>query len=323
MNSHLKNIDEFSIWASVAIARVILNRVVLACAVIATVIVGSVSALASDSNQPGATVLDPKLWSPLGLPRLKDKFKPDKAAPLASSSYENVALTTSGDEKKGAGIRSIERGTTRLIELDAAREWSKPLRGNRNEPTWVSFLLHASDATVVAVDGAWIGVAASPLADGLQLMIGESEGGSLKWREAGMHVPKQIFGGASLVALPVLTIRLDAKAGVWDLYNGSQQIADNIPLAKTSGVDPNHGRFLIRAGKDRAWLGGLVLADENPLFADTNRNGIDDEFEVAEKGGLLPANLTATQRTAAAKEWREAVRKHRYEAWLIDRPRPD
>lgn len=286
-----------------------------------TVAVATTGALAQ--SRVGRPAPDPELWAPLGLPRLKTKAQPGRAAAIPAGGYEINALTVTGEKDAADGVRVIERGTTRVLELDSAREWTRPLRQGGGEPWCVSFLLYASDSTVVAVGGAWLGVAASPISGGLQLMIGESVSGTVRWREAGIHVPVRRFGGANMVALPVLTVRLDQKAGTWDLYGGATQLADNIALTKTTGADANHGNFLVRAGKDRAWLCGLVQTGGNPLFDDANGNGIDDDFERVKKGGLLPASLTAAQRAEAAKEWRDLVRAERYEAWLIDAPRPD
>lgn len=268
---------------------------------------------------------NPEFWSPLGLPRLKTNSKPGKPAPLAANGYGVDGLNVPPNAKAAVGIRVVERGTIRVLELEATREWVRPLQKAGKDPLCVSFLIYASDATVLAVDGAWLGVAASPVSGCLQLMIGEpaGAGGGLKWREAGINVMTRIYGGETMAALPVLTVRLDPKAGVWDLYSGSTQVADNIVLAKTAGSDANNGNFIVRAGKGRAWMCGLVQTGDNPLFGDANGNGIDDEFERTKKGGLLPSTLTPAQRASAAKEWRETARTQRYEAWLIGKPRPD
>src|SRR5882724_5175046 len=148
-------------------------------------------------------------------------------------------------------------------------------------------------------------------------MIGEPSAAGLQWRDTGILVLKQVFGGQTMASFPVITVRLDPKAGVWDLYSGSRQVADNVALAKPGSTDANAGKFLVRPGNGRAWLCGLVQTEDNPLFEDTNGNGIDDAFEREKKGGLLPASLTPAERAAAAKEWRETARTQRSQAWLI------
>ena len=63
---------------------------------------------------------------------------------------------------------------------------------------------------------------------------------------------------------------------------------------------------MVRAGKEGAWISGLVLADENPLYDDANNNGIDDRFEVEKRGTALPANAALTDRKLLAQQWKEA-----------------
>lgn len=319
MSSRSKNVSDGSAWASSFASRDVLRRAIFVGIAIVAIVASEARAQSAANGPEGGRAF----WSPMGLPRLQTKAKPGKATPLPATNYEVDALLVPPNAKAVAGVRAIERGPTRLLELESMHEWMRPLQKAGNAPVCVSFLLYASDATVVAVDGAWLGVAASPLGGDLQLMIGEPVAGALTWREAGIHIPPQVFGGANMVALPVLTIRLDPRAGVWDLYRGSTQVADSLPLSKTTGSDPNHGNFLVRAGKGRVWLCGLVQTEDNPLFDDANGNGIDDEFERTKQGALLPSNLTATQRAAVAKEWREAVATQMYEAWLIEKPRPD
>jgi hypothetical protein len=261
--------------------------------------------------------------APLGLPRLKTKSKPGKAAPLASSAYDLDPLAVPPVAKTAGGICPVQRNGVRVLELDAAHEWKRPLLKSGKGPLCVSFLLYGSDATVIAIDGAWLGVARSPVSQCLQLMIGESTPEGPKWREAGLHVQCQTYGGGEMAPFPVLTVRLDPGAEVWDLYAGPRQLADNISLPKTKGGETPPDHFLVRAGQGKTWLCGLVQTTDNPLFEDSNGNGIDDDFERSKKGALLPANLPVAQRAATAKEWRDSATARPPEAWRVEKPRPD
>lgn len=265
-----------------------------------------------------------ELWSPLGLPRLKTAVKPGKAGKLAPATFEVDDLAVPANPQLAAGIRTFDRGNSRVLEIDAGRDWTRPLKNFKKNPC-TSFLLYASEGTLVAIDGAWLGIAPSPVAGCLELMVGEPKADSsgIKWRSLGLHIVQQTFGGQPMVSLPVLTVRLDPKEGVWDLYSGSTQVADNIRLVSTSASDANARNFLVRTGDGKAWLCGLVQANENPLFEDANDNGIDDDFERNKKGALLTSTLTPAQRATAAKEWRDSTRNQRQEAWLLNKPRPD
>jgi hypothetical protein len=50
------------------------------------------------------------------------------------------------------------------------------------------------------------------------------------------------------------------------------------------------------AGTEGAWITGVVLADENPIYEDVNANAIDDRFEIVQRGALLPANASKPER---------------------------
>jgi hypothetical protein len=80
----------------------------------------------------------------------------------------------------------------------------------------------------------------------------------------------------------------------------------------------------VKAGANGAWVCGLVLADENPLFVDANANGIDDAFEKEKRGGtLLAANATTTDRTALAAQWKSSQNAKPPAPLTVLRPLPD
>jgi hypothetical protein len=70
---------------------------------------------------------------------------------------------------------------------------------------------------------------------------------------------------------------------------------------------------------------GLVQSDDHPLYADTNANGVDDQFEQTKKGRLQSASATSADRKALAAEWREhqARTPASVPALFVQLPRPD
>lgn len=152
-----------------------------------------------------------------------------------------------------------------------------------------------------------------------KVMFDESSAGVLQWKALHYHVGASRFGGKNLTALPT-SIRLDPDANTWDLYAGSRILADNLPLI---AAKKNDRRFVVRAGQEGAWLTGLVFADENPLYEDTNANGIDDVFERQVHGAVLAANAPAVVRSSLAQQWKESQRRKPPPALYVARPQPD
>ena len=79
----------------------------------------------------------------------------------------------------------------------------------------------------------------------------------------------------------------------------------------------------MRAGGEGAWLTGLVMADENPLYEDANANGIDDAFEKQQRGAILAATASVAERQLLAQEWKDAQRRKAPPALFLNRPLPD
>ncbi|MBI5693183.1 MAG: hypothetical protein HZC55_24160 [Verrucomicrobia bacterium] len=80
---------------------------------------------------------------------------------------------------------------------------------------------------------------------------------------------------------------------------------------------------MLRSGSEGAWVTGLVLADENPIYEDANANGLDDRFEVSRRGFLLPASASKAERQTLAQQWREAQRAKPPPAFFVQRPAAD
>ncbi len=252
----------------------------------------------------------------LGLLRLKATAKANDAAPLAPGKYAVDDLSTGAT----TGVTKTKKDDVDLLTLDGTKEWSRPLRGSPRDVSFVSFQLHASGSTVVDIGGARLGLTLSPAGGSLQLMYDDSASGTLQWKPLNVHLGTGKYGGRTLAPLPTLTVRLDPGAGTWDLFSGSRLLADNLPMIV---ANKDRRQFLVRAGGEGAWLAGLVMADENPLYEDANANGIDDTFERQKRGALAATSTNASERTALAQEWKEAQRQKAPPALLVKRPFAD
>lgn len=271
----------------------------------------SLSVTVARAQPPGTSDTGPSLR----LPRITATGKPGPAAPLLPARFSTDPLSP------GGGANRARRNLLDYLAVPPHQAWSSTLRGNSREPTFASFLVHGSANTIIEVGGARLGVTAGPVPGTLQLMFDDSSSGNFQWRSLNLHVSAGTYAGKSMAALPVLTVALDPATSTWHLYAGTRLLADHLPL-HASRADSR--RFTITAGKDGAWICSLVLADDNPLFADDNVNGIDDAFERQHRGGLLLASgASVAERQGVAKNWRTAQQMKPPPALFVARPAPD
>ena len=252
----------------------------------------------------------------LGLLRLKSATRPTDAAPLAAGKFSVDDLSATGV----AGVSKAKKNNVDYIALDSGKEWARPLRGNPHDVTFVSFQVYASQTTIIDIAGARLGFTASPVSGSLQAMFDDSTTGAPQWKSLNYHVATGKYDGKNFAALPTMTVRLDPSAGTWDVFSGSRLIADNLPLLDAK---KNDRTFDLRAGTEGAWVIGLVLADENPIYEDANANGIDDRFEISARGALLPAAASKPERQLLAQQWRDSQRVKLPPAFFVQRPLPD
>lgn len=254
--------------------------------------------------------------APLGLLRLQPATKPGQAPVLTASKFAVDDLSAGA----ALGASKIRRDDVDLLTLDPNREWSRPLRGSPREVSFVSFLLLGSSGTIIDLGGVRLGLTLSPAGGNLQLMYDDSTSGTLQWKPLNVHIGTGRFGGRTFAALPTLTVRLDPASNTWDLYSGSRLMVDHLPII---AARKDQRQFSLRAGNEGAWLTGLVMADENPLYEDANANGIDDRFELQKRGALLAGTASVADRQSLAQEWKTAQRQSRPPALFVKRPQPD
>lgn len=219
------------------------------------------------------------------------------------------------------GVTKKSKKNVEYLSLNAETRWARSLRGNPLESLAVSFLVLASESTIIEVGGARLGFAGSIVTGSVQLMYDSSSVGSPGWKSLGLFMPVNKFADQTLASPPLLTIYLNQGAGVWHIYAGNRLLADNLPLAAPKA----EGRsFSVRAGIDGAWICNLIQADENPLFIDDNSNGIDDAFEERHLGSLLARSAPMVEQEALAEDWRRSQRTSSWPfALVVTRPSPD
>lgn len=208
------------------------------------------------------------------------------------------------------------------LAVDGGSGWSSTIRGGAKDTTFVSFFLLASAGTAIDVAGAKILVRAGTAPDTVQLQIGRPGATGMQWRNFGGPVRLERYHGAALAALPVLTLRLDGGAGIWDLFVGGRLGAADLPL-RALPADATR-EFHLHAGAEGARVCGLISSDDNPLFADENRNGIEDGFERQKNNGKL-LTLPGRARTLLAQDSQQdqQARKVATQSWVVRRPQPD
>jgi hypothetical protein len=147
----------------------------------------------------------------LGLLRLKSTAKANDAAPLAADKFAVDDLSATG----ATGAAKGKKNNVDYLALDAGKEWSRPLRGNGKDVTFVSFQVYASQTTIIDIAGARLGFTASPVSGSLQVMFDDSSSpsGAPQWKSVNYHVATGKYDGKNFAALPTMTVRLDPAAG--------------------------------------------------------------------------------------------------------------
>jgi hypothetical protein len=252
--------------------------------------------------------------SALGLLRI-DGRAASPASSLATNMFTLDALAPLNN-----GATRARQNDTDYLALIAGGEWSRPLRGVPQRVSFVSFQAFASENSIIEAAGARLGVTVSSANGCLQLMYDDSTHGALQWRSLGMVMRAEPHDGRILAPLPVITLRIDPEQNVWDVFSDARLLAAGLPLIATRKSDRN---ITFRAGSDGMWISGLVFSDENPLYEDSNENGVDDRFELEQRGVLLPVHASAPERAFLAEQWKSRQRETPGPILVFKRPLPD
>lgn len=132
-------------------------------------------------------------------------------------------------------------------------------------------------------DAAEVSLTASGTQGNLQAFDGNGAGGGT-WVATG--VGPTVDGSGKAVSWLHLTVRSDYTAKKWDLYYNGQMIAANLGFLHDTSTAMSTlalgGHATVATGFD-----DLLVAFENPLFTDADKDGIDDAWETAH--GMNPA----------------------------------
>lgn len=253
------------------------------------------------------------------LPRLRARGNRDDSSAMAKSKATIDDLSSNGRTNVRAGTSE----KIKTLTIDSGTSWSRPLRGGPRDTVFVSFFVYGSDGTVIDAAGVRLQIRAAATRPGYaQLYVGTSTKKGVNWRKFGGLVKLEPHGGNSLAALPVLTVRIDRAAKMWDLYISNRLALTDQPLADLPKGAPN--QFTLRAGSAGALICGLISAEENPLYEDENANGIDDAFEKGRNGGaLLAAKAPPSERGPLARQWQQEQQQRQIKPWPVQRPLPD
>jgi len=283
------------------------------------------------TGKAGASTKPPKIVSrndpsiitapALNLPRLQTRAKPGDLIRMASNKVTVDKLAPQGSP----GSKAVTKGGLTYLSINGGKDYNSSIRGQANDPAFVSFLVYASDGTTLDIGGARLAIKATTKPGYAQLFVSDSATPGSPLRALPEFVRIETHDKAPLAALPVLTVRLDPKAKVWDLYSFNRLVAADLPLRAATA---NRGRaaakqFALTAGTQGASIHSLVSAEENPLFLDLNHNGIDDTFERTKRTSLLDQDNTAADRTKLAHEWQVHQSATKVKPWTIRRPQPD
>ncbi len=282
---------------------------VLAAVVVAQSLSSAGSATPAAAGQKAS---GPTAQATLDLPRLTTRGKAGEPRPVSRSKVTVDALSPQG----ATGARVMTKQDLVFLGIEAGQEWSRPLRGSAKDTIFVSFLAYGSIGTVIDIGGARLVVEPGNKPGYALIRVGSAAASTGAFSEL---IKVEQHDSAPLAALPVLTVRLDPVANVWDLFVFQRLVADGIPLNELKGAR----QFSLQAGAQGAWILNLTTAAENPLFVDANSNGIEDGFERTQrKGSLLAADAPAMERRALIAEWRLNSLSHRVAPWKIRRPVP-
>lgn len=166
---------------------------------------------------------------------------------MALSAFEVESFATTG-----AGANLLSRDGIRLLSIGSDTVWGRPVRGAGAKVVYVSMGILASRGTVINIGGAVLVVNDGPIPNTATLAGRNSRGSEPRWQPVGIHVAWDQYDGKMMAALPVLTVRINLREGVWDLYAGS-----HFRGATIGAPSPSISRVFLGSG-DRIRLGNGI-----------------------------------------------------------------
>jgi hypothetical protein len=143
-----------------------------------------------------------------------------------------------------------------------------------------------SASTTFDVEGARFAFALNGATATLNAFNGDGTGGGV-WQTTTFTVP--VGADRQVQAWTRLTARLDFTHKTWDLYAGGVMVAANLNLRDNTATYLSS--FAVRGdAATTSRIDYLFAGADNPLFADSNSNGLDDAWETAHGLSLTAIN---------------------------------
>ncbi|MBI5382383.1 MAG: Ig-like domain-containing protein [Opitutae bacterium] len=150
-------------------------------------------------------------------------------------------------------------------------------------------LADVTSAPAFQVESALFGFALSGANGGLRAFHGDGAGGG-QWTAANFTAP--VGADRQAAQWLRLTARLDFTRKTWDLYANGNLVAADLGLRDRTRTYLSS--FFVQGDTATATLVDYLFAGpQNPLFADANNNGLDDDWETAHGLSLAANNRDA------------------------------
>ncbi|MGH8021874.1 MAG: hypothetical protein ACREIA_27045, partial [Opitutaceae bacterium] len=163
--------------------------------------------------------------------------------------------------------------------LESGRTWEIPFRRSTTKELYVTLGILASRDSSIRVGPLTFRLQADAKGNFVDLYYSGSRESKV-WKPTGIATRLQEIGGTTIAVLPVLTLRFEE--GTRDvLIYAAMSFMGLLSLDEDNPAMPGSDRIEVTPGPDGAWIVNVTQSDENPLFPDSNHNGVDDDFEGA------------------------------------------
>jgi hypothetical protein len=138
--------------------------------------------------------------------------------------------------------------------------------------------LTADAGSGVALGGARVAWMANGSATQADVVVSGDNGAG--WQPVGFGLAAD--GSGRVTRWVRITLRLDFSQGFWDLWVDGALAGADLVLARTAGMPPALGALVVTGpAANLTRLDAVYVGTENPLYADADHDGMDDDWETA------------------------------------------
>ncbi len=167
----------------------------------------------------------------------------------------------------GAEVRRQLKAPTPQPEILFADLYVQPMAGATAEA-----------GSLVSIGGAKVGMLRAGTEARVVGLI--PEGAGTAWEPVGPSLPVDDVGRVGRWVR--LTARLDFPQGLWDLWVDGNLVGADLALTLIAGMPPAPGALVVTGpAANSARLDSVYVGAENPLYADTDHDGMNDAWETA------------------------------------------